>query len=110
MITFNDIVTTIPVYPDKEEGMHIHPDREYFAVTPDCFVIYAKPNKCWYCLLTKRVIPGSISDLIDKHGDLWLHVPDKPMTHGKWGHAPDMDSILDLFNSRNYINWLNENT
>lgn len=107
MLTLDDLMIDIPVQPSKgNEKPHIDPKKEYFAVTPTEFLIYSKQKKCWYCLRTKLVINGNISDIIDANGEMWLHVQGKLMTHGKWGTADNLDDILDLYNSGKYLEWL----
>lgn len=105
--TLDDLMIDIPVHPSKgKEKPHIDPKKEYFAVTPNEFAIYSKQKKCWYCLLTKVVIQGNISDVIDENGEMWLLIGGKPMTHGKWGTCDTIDPILDLYNSGKYLEWL----
>lgn len=96
----------IPSNECGKESPHIDESKEYFAVTPCEFMVYSKEKKCWYCLRTKLVVPGRISDVIDETNTLRLHVEGKPITIGKWGYAPTMDDILDFYNSGQYIEWL----
>lgn len=96
----------IPTHPSKEEEPHIDKNKEYFLVTTEEFMIYSKQKQCWFCLRTKLVIPCNISDVINAKSEMNLHVPDKKMTHGKWGTCDSLDPILDLWNSGQYLEWL----
>lgn len=107
MITLSDLMIDVPVQPSTgQEKPHIDPNREYFCVTNCEFLIYSKQKKCWYCLITKLVIPGNISDIIDAKGDMHLYVKHKAVTIGKWGKADSIDDILDLYNSGEYLECL----
>lgn len=109
--TYEDILIQIPNQEiEVKEKDYINPEKEYFAVTTKEFMIYSKQKKTWYCLITKLIIPGAISDIIDENGAFWLHVANKQMTHGKWGTADNMDDILDFFNSGDFLKWLKENS
>lgn len=107
MVTLKDLMVDIPVQPSKgKEKSHIDPEKEYFAVTPNEFVIYSKQKKCWYCLRTKLVIEGNISDIIDEKNEMHLHVKGKRATYGKWATSDSLNEILDLYNSGKYLEWL----
>lgn len=101
-----DLMIDIPACPSKEELPHIDTNREYFLVTTEEFMIYYKQKQCWFCLRTNLVIPCNISDVVTAKGDMHLHVPGKKITHGKYATADNMDAILDLFNSGEYLEWL----
>lgn len=107
MNTLTELMIDIPVQPARgQEEKHIDPNKEYFAVTPRQFLIYAKQKMCWHCLRTGLVIPGNISDVIDENGDMYLHVDGLPVNHGKWATAGNLDDIMDLYNSGQYLEWL----
>ena len=106
--TLDDFMIGIPINPSKiEEKPHIDPEKEYFAVTTDEFVVYSKQDRCWHCLRTKIVIEGNISDVINEKNEIHLHVSGKRITRGKWGRANSLDEILDFYNSGKYLEWLN---
>ena len=105
---FTTLLSEIPVrQTEHEEKPYIDLNQEYFAVTPIEFLVYSKEKKCWYCLRTRIIIEGNISDIIDEKGNMYLYVKDKPITKGKWGTADSIDTILDFYNSGRYIQWLN---
>ncbi|MDG1314035.1 MAG: hypothetical protein P8P29_00745 [Flavobacteriaceae bacterium] len=91
------------------ESPEIDINLEYFAFTTEEFLIYSKEKQSWNCLITKLIIPGSISQIIGG-GRLHLHVERKRITSGVWCSAKCIDSILDLYNkgkdSKNWINFI----
>lgn len=107
MDALEKIMIDVPAQPRTEiEKRHIDIDKEYFGVTPYHFIVYSKQKRCWYCLRTKAVIPGNISDVINEQGEMLLFIQNKPVISGKWGTANSIDAILDLFNSGRYLELL----
>lgn len=102
MITYDQVLNkTI-----KNEESHIDEKLEYAAFTLEDFLIYSKERGCWYSLVNGQVIPGRISDIIDKDGKMYLHVSGRPVTHGKWATAQNIDEFFDLFNTGNWRKYL----